>query len=550
MTELFRIETESLLLVWSGPPDAESASLAPFPLREQTPYLLFARSKTGAPLAVEHRDPVLLRGLTASDEGRIVHGGINFGSQVGRSELVLRVGGEAEATVRVEVFPTKLDYAEDYRRLVADTQRIHTALVLEHLRATLQPAGADVARLPSELEWLLLLRHATRSLEQALEQIARHPRRGLAADSETLRAERVRRSGAAQRRGVARGAGAGGWLRVEEELAVRERLPDRHPRPTLDTPEHRWLAAQLRRIRRRLGRLRATGATRDAGARHARVLDEMEGLERRITRCCALEPLAAAEGDPPPSFASLQLLSAPGYAEARRAILLLDHGVHLGATHLQASAKELHLLYEQWCFLALVQLLAKLIGSALPSRELIQAEEEGLRVRLKKGQRVHFAAPDGGQIRLAYNPHFGREPLLVPQQPDILLDIRHPDGSWKRIVLDAKYRLDSSPAFRRRYGTAGPPEEALNTLHRYRDAIGCGTIADTRDPPPRAEIQAIALFPFRESEADEFRRSRLWTSIRRIGIGAIPLLPGGTGYLAEWLGEMVGGNPLRALPGV
>ena len=539
MTELFRIETERLLLVWSGPPGVESASLAPFPLREQTPYLLFARSKTGAPVVVEHRDPVLLRGLMASDEGRIVHGTINFGSQVGRSELVLRVGGEAEATVQVEVFPTKLNYAEDYQRLVADTQRIHTALVLEYLRSTLQPARAEVVRLPGELEWLLLLRHAMGALERALEQIARHPQRGLASESGILRAERVRRPGMSQRRAVARGAGSGGWLRVGAELAVRERLQDRLSRPTLDTPEHRWLAAQLRRIRRRLTRLRATEAKRIAGERHSRALDELNSLERRLARCCTLAPLVAAEGDPPPGFASLQLLSAPGYAEAYRAILILDHGVNLGAANLQASAKELHLLYEQWCFLALVQLLTELTGSALPSRELVGVEAQGLRVRLRRGQRVRFVTPDGRRIRLAYNPRFGREPLLVPQQPDLLLDVRHPDGSRRRVVLDAKYRLDSSLAFRRRYGAPGPPEEALNTLHRYRDAVGHATAEASPGEPERAEMQAVALFPFQESELGEFRRSRLWTSIRRIGIGAIPLLPGGTEYLAEWLGELV-----------
>jgi hypothetical protein len=38
-----------------------------------------------------------------------------------------------------------------------------------------------------------------------------------------------------------------------------------------------------------------------------------------------------------------------------------------------------------------------------------------------------------------------------------------------------------------------------------------------------------------ESREGEFRESRLWTSIERLGIGAIPALPSELGYLREWL---------------
>lgn len=545
MDELFRIETDRLLLVWSASRGAAHASLpinsppgasVAARLFEQTDYLLFLRSSTAEPIAIEHRDPVLLRDLTRSDGGRVVHGRVNFGSQVGRSAFTLSVG-ETTLDFEVEIFPTKLDYAEDYARLTAETQEILTGLVLEYLRSTFQLGRTAPSRGESGVEWLTLLRHASLELERGLQQVARQPQRTLLREPQAARAERVQRTDADLRRAVLRGRGWGGATPLAGGATVRERLEERRARPTLDTPEHRWLAAQLARIRRRLARLRAEEAERGAGERRRRTLEEIDAIEERIVRLARLEPLAAATGEPPPGFASLQLQSTSGYREAYRACLLLSHALHLEGGPVRLALKELHLLYEYWCFLTLVRLVAEELGQPLPAQELLAVEQLGLRVRLLRGRQQSVAFDESGcRIRLTYNPLFAGEAQLVPQRPDILLEVERPDRPPFRAALDAKYRLDASPPYLARYGSPGPPEEALNTLHRYRDAIRlAGGVAPRSAAPPVALDQVIALFPYGESEADLFRSSRLWRSLATLGVGAIPLLPGRTGYLAEWL---------------
>lgn len=535
MSEGFRVRTPRSLLVWGA--CGEEASLPELAdegprLREQTSYAVFLRSTTDAPVALYHPDPVLLHGLRSSDGGRVVHGTVDFGGQVGRSTFEVRVGGETEREFTVEVFPTKLDYQRDYTRLVEETQEVLTGLVLEYLRSTFQyGVEAPVAR-PSRLEWLLLLRFVAGDLERALHQIARGPRRELARSAHPVRAERVRRPDAPLRRAVLRGAGAGDFRTLEGGVTVRERVEEHRPRPTLDTPEHRWLAARLREIRRCLAHLRREedGAPPGgrSGGRRERVVGEIRTLEDRIARLERLPPLAAAGGDPPSGWASLPLGSAPGYREAHRACRILSLGLRLEGGPVRLAVRDLHLLYEQWCFLALVRLTAEATGHPPPAGQLLAAEQGGLRVRLRRGweHTVSFPLADGGALALVYNPRFGADPLLVPQQPDVLLELRRPGSPPMRRVLDAKYRIDPSPEYRRRYGSPGPPEDALNGLHRYRDAL-------------RVE-QAIALFPHRDAEADPFGGSRLWGSVERIGVGALPFLPGETGYVAEWLRGWIG----------
>src|SRR5579862_5835209 len=156
MAELFAIDSDHFLLSWSSRRDAEPSTLpgthappgrlvvqsgpgrsgistrrtgvpeavAADPseivgprLFEQTDYAIYLQSKSTNPVTLATRDPVLLAGLSQSEKGRVVHGPINFGSQVGRTEFEVRTGGRTEAIFEVEVFPTKLDYATDYEQL-------------------------------------------------------------------------------------------------------------------------------------------------------------------------------------------------------------------------------------------------------------------------------------------------------------------------------------------------------------------------------------------------------------------------------------------------
>lgn len=510
----FRLAGPGFVLEWGAV--EEAAPLDPARevprLREQTAYPVFLRATGDLPVALEARDPVPLRALRRADGGRVVHGAVDFGAQVGTAALAVRVGDGVALRFSVEVAPTKLDYEDDYRALVADTEEIAAALALEYLRAAVHPGLPAPSGGPSRLEWALLLRHAMDDLEAALARIARRPHAALAPERAPARAERVRRPDAALRRAVGRGAGAGGALRVGD-AEVRERVGAPVPRDVLDTPEHRWLAAQLRAIRRRLDGVRSAERARPLTARQAPVLAELDALRDRLARAARLDVLAAAAGDPPPGLASPRLLHAPGYREAHRACRLLSLGLRVRGGPAELALKDLHLLYEQWCWLALVRAVAGALGEPLPAAELLVEEGEGLRVRLRRGwgHALRFPLPDGGRVVLAYNPLFAGRGLLVPQRPDIVLEVHRPGRPPHRVVLDAKYRLDSSPAYVARYGAPGPPEDALNTLHRYRDALGAA--------------QAIALFPGRDEDG-AFRGSRLWGAIEEVGVGAVPVLPG------------------------
>lgn len=554
MAALFTITTDRLRLTWSGPLASPDPSAPPGRLRvqslrrgaqprvelrdglspdavrlaEQTLYRLVARSLSGEPVSVQHEDPLATRGLDTDLDGRIVFGTVDFGGQVGSSRFVVSVGGAEEVTFDVEVFPTKMTFAgvEAMRDEVEETL---AGLAFEYLRSTNTATDLTVIP-PPRATWLSLLRRVLPELELALERIASNPYRDLRREPVPVRADRVQRPDATLRRAVLRGRGRGAFVTLESGFSVRSMLPERLGTATLDTPEHRWLRARLASARASLGAIQQDEAQLPRSARRCQVLSDLADAERRLVRLLRLDPLAAAGAAAPPPIPTQRLLTATGYAEAHRACHTLSLSLALADGAVPHATRDLHLLYEMWCYLVVLRGVARVLGQPVPPHAFFRSEHRGVRMMLRRGRRHGTVFETGARrVQVVYNPRFSARPGLLAQRPDIMLSIE--GSTTKQYVLDAKYRRDDTSGYIRRFGAPGPPEDALGDLHRYRDAIR-GRAGQ------RIIEQAVALFPSRAGEA--FGDSRLWTAIAGIGVGAIPLVPGATDYLDRWLAEVLG----------
>lgn len=510
-------------------------------LYEQTDYGVYIRSESGRKVELVHSDPSICRSLVIEDEGKLTFGSINFRSDVGLSTFTVLVDGIPEFDFEVEVFPSKIDYKSDYEQLIAETQDFVSGLVFEYLRSTYQLSFPNLPRQSSRVEWLLLLKLVIKDLERALNYIAHHPVRSVTRQVEPIRAERIKRLDSVARAAIRRGAGAGAASRISNGISIRQQLPARKANQTLDTPEHRWLALQLNRIRERLLALRTAELERERTDRRSSIIEELRSLEQQVLALRKLEPMIDSAGMPPPGFASLQLLTAPGYREAYRACILLSLGLQIEGGPINLSLKELSLLYEYWCYLSVVHLIAELTGLPLPAASMVKTKRSGLELLLEKGREseVRFKLEGGRQIVVAYNRHIAGASVLTPQRPDILITLEDPNWPSMSLLLDAKYRVKFDEEYVNQFGAPGPPIDAVNALHRYRDAILESPLGGSTKQPKRTVIQAAALFPFREPIPDFFQHSKLWQSIDKLGIGAIPMLPGQKSYLRAWLIEVL-----------
>ena len=538
MAVLLTLSTDRLRLVLSGPgaavrdpretvhvtpaPGARGVRLdvqgvtgaeAPLRIDEETTVDVWLESLDGTAVELRHADSVVVAGLSSARGGLIVYGPVRFGSQAGRSRFVAVSRGIPEATVDVTVAPVKASWA-DVEAMREAVEGAAAGLAL----AARRPADLDLdrARGPASAPaFVALLRAATPRLVEALAEIARDPEMVAARPLVTVRSSALRRA-------------SGETLQALRRSTVwPERLPGRPTRPTLDTPAHRWLASGIDGVIARAAAVRSAEASRPPSARRAAVTDELARLGDALRRMRRLAPLSAA-GGPAPASPPLALRARPAYAAAADALSALRGALRLADGDVRVPAEDTSALYESWTALETVAAFARAVGADVPVCPF-GARAVGADVRLGHGS-GHAVRLVGarGEVRIVRQPRFAGPPALLVQIPDILVTVRVPGRVDHRVVLDAKYRVAPGGTPNR----AAPPGDALGALHRYRDAIV--------GPDGRALVQTAAvLFPARVGAA--FEASPVWTSLAAIGVGAIPLLPGATGWLDAFAERIVGG---------
>lgn len=508
-------------------------------LFEDTPYRVFIEASDGV-ATVTHRSPEIAAQFSAvPNHANVLEATVNFRRQVGTSRFDVLVDGVQTLSFEVEVFPTKLDYATDYRDLLEDTTRVSRALALEYLRATFQEATPVPTEGATELEWVLLLRSQLRRLEQAMAFIDRNPHRLLTRDVRTQPLHRIRRPTSTTLSAIRHGAGSGPWSDVAS-FRARSRLPSDVRRETLDTPEHRWikqgLQSALRNLAHVIQRVEVEFQEGEASGRSTvrveRELAELQSIERTIARLLRSGFLEDVAGPPPPRFSSLTLMSRMGYREAYQALVVLQHGVRVEGTALEVSVSDLDLLFEYWCFLRCVELLTELTPESIDSTDLFKVSASGVRVVLERGRasRVKLRFEEQA-AEVTYNPSYPG--LTGSQHPDIVLRIFREGWPPMDIVFDAKYRVDASSDYVRQFQIPGSPADAINALHRYRDAIL--SYPNSR----RHTVRGAALFPLNESMSRDFDARPLRRALASVGVGALPFLPTNVQHGKAWLKELL-----------
>ena len=205
--------------------------------------------------------------------------------------------------------------------------------------------------------------------------------------------------------------------------------------------------------------------------------------------------------------------------------MILSLGLRIEGGPFKVSLKDLSVLYEYWCYLAVLQLIAEETGQPIPAEKLVKVKNNGLQILLERGKTtsIPFEGEGNREITVSYNPKFSGADMLVPQQPDLLISLEEDDWPKVHLVLDAKYRLDTSEYYRNHYGSLGPPEDAINIMHRYRDAI-------LERPNKAADVPIEPSFRLQHYSRAHLTKVVIMTQancggLTNHGVGALPFLP-------------------------
>ena len=227
-----------------------------------------------------------------------------------------------------------------------------------------------------------------------------------------------------------------------------------------------------------------------------------------------------------------------GYAQIYKAWLMLKNSLDLVEGQTDIGTKQIWELYEIWCFLVMKRLIAKVLDLDWNKSEHVREDKSKMLNTIVKSEMTHVIEFDnvknGDLVRLEYQHTYNRRTKefttsTTEQRPDIVVTIKKKDGFVLTYLYDAKYRVqDDAKDGELDEGVTVdvadyPLPDAINQMHRYRDAIYYSMKTDVR-PSAKEIIGGYILFPGRV-EGDEIYNRYFYKSIKNVNIGAFPLLP-------------------------
>ncbi len=496
-------------------------------------------------------------------------GSINTSNHVGWMRLPLKyvINGQIhQSHIAFEVLPTKMSLHDDLPAMYKAIDSVFPLWRFSLVQSTEQDVSQDKRRNNFPLLWLANFSHLRSQLEQGLKVINQATHSRLQAHTSYNKASRLKgklpaRLGAKIKEDFANGLYEQHYQVTKKQLSV-------------DTPENRFIKMVVSTSKKRLAdfehKLRQNNAALDKQRLSNTFLDELHYWQQPLQKTLKqgfMTDVGAYNGR---NRESLVLQQKVGYSLVYRIWQELKFYLDVFDNQSSISMKSVAEIYEVWCFLTLRNILLDELGF-----EETTTEKQSLKLndffeyQLKDGfaGAFEFKRSDGVTARLAHEPIFTKagadiRSYLISQKPDIVLEITLPKPSNKRFIwlFDAKYRIKT---VKNRYDdtninidtTDYVPDDAINQMHRYRDAL----IRLTKDKESKdtTEFQksrpvfgAFALYPGYFNQA--MTKNPYLDEINEVGIGAFALLPSpfktdsnsnnGHQWLLSFLRQQLGNN--------
>ena len=456
----------------------------------------------------------------------ILAGYLNYGNEIGRGEirLIYKVGNETHRfNFSFEVLSSKLDYHKHWKAIIEDIEREYRMLSLDYMRRTFHGFTPDKNGETPEIVWWSIFAGEQQKFIKACKNIIERPRRRLHGHQTYLKADKLRHIP----------------VSIENELAEHRLEPAHLYRVeeqihTNDTPENRFLKFSLAQITDKYEALKKQIES-VKGVSEA-MKSEMQAVSTTLKRLQSNPFFRTIGRFKGLNQESLVLQKASGYSQVYRTWNMLRRAYSLNDGIYRLQTKDIATLYEIWCFIEVSHIVKEQLH--LNDEDIDhhnRMEMNGLFTwELGKGEhsRILFKKDNMELAELVYNPKStendndstGIKELVtktVPQKPDIVLRLTKNDlqeGMKLTYLFDAKYRIGGKDW----RGVDVPPDDAINQMHRYRDAIYYKDYST--NVLKKEVIGGYILFPG-DGEPLEVQHAKFQESIKEVNIGAFPLRP-------------------------
>ena len=504
---------------------------------EQTDYEIIVKSRDRKSVSLWHENYSIRDKISpVTDSDDLISGIVNFGNSAGFSDFEISHDGKKSLVVRIEVFPSKISYKEDYQDMLQDISNEIAGAVLDFMRNTYQEFSIGSTQNTVPALFFEIIKRIFDKFQNAANTIISSPHHKLYVEHPIVPAHKVKKIDNQTIK----------WLQKHPEHVVpmyvgysAVKAPTVKKQITYNTLENQFAKFILKSTVKKLRDFRER-YTRSTRRPEDAVLNSVDSMTAVLSKLVNTTFLWEVDDYRATQSMSLVFEMAPGYRELYKYYLMMQRGLSVHGDVFRMSHKDTAQLYEYWCFIKLVTLMKR--NYRLASSDVIKVDNTGVTISLVKGKKseVKFVNPRTGEmITLAYNPG-EQNTQTVNQKPDNVLTLEKKGSNVPyKYVFDAKYRIENNPSDPFYPDTKpGPKVSDINTMHRYRDSIVYESDTPSRFMFEKTMFGAYVLFPYDDPDG-EYKNHRFYKSIETVNIGGLPFLPGTTELLEDFLAELV-----------
>ncbi len=452
---------------------------------------------------------------------KLLAGTINFGNNIGKSEIEFnyKINNTTKSFKLIfEVFPTKLDYRSDYLKMIKDIEDAYPNLILDFLKKTYSNYSTNTSS-SNDLIWWQIFGGLYDDFLKATAFILLKPHSRLVKRIKFYKADKIKKI----------------VVQQEEEIIQNRHFPKKLYRTeikelSVDTTENRFFKHALIQTTRKYLRLKDYILYRYSDKVSKEFRRKLNSIEARLKIYSSNPFLKKINSFHGFKQESLLIQKGTGYSTIYKSWVLLNSGLSFLEGIQKLEQKNIAELYEIWCFLEVKGIIEQVIGQEPTEIDLAQIEIDDFVFKFDRGvkSRVLYKKENSDEIEIFHDYQFGKsekdglKSYTVNQRPDIVVKLTKNDLKEKykfTYLYDAKYRLLSDE---NELEADIPPDDAINQMHRYRDAIYYNN--KLKNKPEKEVIGGYILFPG-SGNIEQIKSHDFFKSISKVNIGAFPLKP-------------------------
>lgn len=470
--------------------------------------------------------------------GDVLIGDFSFKEEIGHSTFKIKCKDKIILTQTIEVFPSKMDYAKDYKEIMTDINEEISALAFEFLGRTFHTATLVNTDHQTQNEFFNILKIIYERFDTAIKRVEKFPKHNVVGRHEINDAHRSKKTARS----------AINFIKKHPETLYKSEkgivIGSEHYMPsviieekketTKDIYENRYVKYILKTILNRIIKVKENFAiNNNTDHEYYQIL---QGIERKISTHINIyfRDIGDIQGS---KSLSLVFHMAPGYREVYYYFMMLKKGLSLSEDIYSITPKKIWKLYEMWCYIKLHSIL-KEFGYDVVDFGILKVRDNGLHLSLLQDETsvMRYKNTYGKEIELWYNKSYAYLPT-TDQRPDTVLCMREKGFENRMYIFDAKYRIYVDNT-----GVAGPVEDDLNVMHRYRDAI----VAELNEVMEfkYQTFGAYVMFPYGDEKT--YENHKYFKSIEKVNIGAFPMLPGSISLIEGHIKKILNESRIEA----